>query len=295
MTSLANPISSSANRISRSPLFFQPLSRKPASFPCSNSKPVRSLSPRVNTDRNHLVTYFPLVKQVAFEIRRNLPAHVEPEDLIGDGMIGLVEAAAKFDSAKQVSFKIYARHRIRGAILDGLRKEDRASRSLRRKIRKMESAGQALAARLGRPATGSEMALELGMSLNQWYKAAAEVQAATLAPAPLPEAGEERHRGLESTAFGDDPFAVCCRNEQRSILASALHCLEEREREMIRLYYLQSQTMKQIGAALGVDESRISQLHSRAIERLRECVQMMLKRREASHASAPLSNQAIPA
>jgi RNA polymerase sigma factor FliA len=247
---------------------------------CATLKRSNPFSRQNGSWREEVVSYLPLVKKVAFEIRRNLPPHVEEEELIGNGVIGLIDATAKFDPAKRVNFKVYARHRIRGAILDALRKEDRASRSLRVKIRKAESASHALEARLGRPATSPEIASELGMELEEWHKTAAEARRATLAPACLEEKPEGKRSPSESLAAPrrEDPFMLCYRSEQKEIMADALNCLEEREREMIRLYYFGSRTMKQIGASLGVDESRVSQLHSRAVGRLRDCVQAMLSR-----------------
>jgi RNA polymerase sigma factor FliA len=214
----------------------------------------------------------PLVKRVALQLRGHLPAHVELDDLVGAGTVGLIDAVRKFDPSKGVTIESYARFRIRGAILDSLREEDPASRDMRRRIKKIESACQNLEFELGRPASDAEMAGAMGLSLEQWYEMSSALHRLGFAGAGGKIFSEARERVAEenlAASPGDDPFELCYRREQRDIFRRVLECLTERERSVMTLYYQDALTMKQIGSRLGIDESRVSQLHSGAIARLR--------------------------
>jgi len=229
-----------------------------------------------------LVELLPLVKSVACRIRGRLPAHVEFDDLVGAGVLGLVDAVDKFDVSKNVKLETYARHRIRGAVLDGLRALDPASRDLRRKSKRAEKVYGELEAHLGRPVTDPEMSRAMGMNLREWYRSLQQLQgvgwdwlrpsngACPARKVPPPE---------ELLAAGpqDDPFELCYRHEQREILGRLLARLPERQRLIITLYYQQQLTMKEIGARLGVDESRVSQLHAAALDRLRPQAEKMTR------------------
>jgi RNA polymerase sigma factor for flagellar operon FliA len=230
-----------------------------------------------------LLAMAPLVKRVAFEMRQHLPPHVEMDDLVGAGTLGLVDALRKFDPSRKVKLESYARHRIRGGILDALRSLDPASRDMRRRARKVERAYRELEARLGRPAQGEEVARALGISLRVWHRWAQEVHAlgfdgwqhcetaATTAKPPMREEAATVVRQLT-----EDPFDLCYRREQRDLLNRALARLPERERLIVTLYYQHDLTMKEIAARLAVDESRVSQLHSEALQRLKARVQASL-------------------
>lgn len=228
----------------------------------------------------------PLVRRVALQLRCHLPAHVEMDDLVSEGAIGLIDAVRKFDPARGVSIETYARHRIRGAILDSLRDQDHASRDMRRRIKKIESACQDLEGQLGRPAGDGEMAEAMGLSLARWYERVAELQRLGFegAGSIMSKQIHKRVREEDLPACPDgDSFALCYRREQRDLLSSALGYLTERERTIIIFYYKDALTMKQIGNRLGIDESRVSQLHTGAMIRLRSRVADML------HRSAPVS------
>lgn len=225
------------------------------------------------------VKLLPLVRRVAFEMRERLPQHVEVDDLAGAGVVGLLDAVRKFDARKHVKIETYARHRIRGAILDSLRDMDTASRDMRRKNKHAEKVCQALQARLGRPVTDEEMAAALGVSLRKWFKTVHELNSMGLdwmRPNHIPETAALDEANLPAND-DENPFDLCYRNEQRHLVAQAASALPDRERSVITLYYAQDLTMKQIGEMLGIDESRVSQIHSVALAHLRSRVRKMLR------------------
>jgi len=220
-----------------------------------------------------------LVKRVALEMKDHLPAHLELNDLVSAGTIGLIDAVRRFEAGKHVKIETYARYRIRGAILDALRDLDPASRDMRTKNKRAEHVFRELQAKLGRPATDGEMAEAMHMSLNSWYKMVNELQrigAEWLRPADMAPA---RPLALDDLPATDqvDPFELCYRREQRDLMARSLDRISERERLVLSLYNTKDLTMKQIGDQLGVDESRVSQIHAVALNRLRSTVQSMLR------------------
>jgi RNA polymerase sigma factor for flagellar operon FliA len=241
-----------------------------------------------------LIEMLPLVKRVAFQIREHLPAHVELDDLIANGILGLVDAISKFDTTKRVKLQSYARHRVRGSILDGLRSVDPASRDLRRKNKKIQKVYRELEAKLGRPIVDEEIAEALGMSMEHWHTALTEIRALgfdfgarTISAGPT-----TKRPSAEATLLaGDDadPFDLCYRREQHEILGRALSHLREREREIISLYYQQELTMKQIADRMNIDESRVSQLHSAALTRLKASVKAIMHPRPGYKGAAPLA------
>ena len=239
-----------------------------------------------------LIELLPLVKRMAFKIREHLPAHVEVDDLIANGILGLVDAISKFDTTKRVKLESYARHRVRGSILDGLRSVDPASRDLRRKNKKIQKLYRELEVKLGRPVMDEEMAEALGLTMEQWHSALSEIQtlgfsfsARTISAGPT-----TKRPSAESSllAGGDsDPFYQCYRREQQEVLGRALSHLREREREIIALYYQQELTMKQIADRMNIDESRVSQLHSAALACLKGSVKSFLRPRPNFEVAAP--------
>ncbi len=220
-----------------------------------------------------------LARRVAFEMRERLPQHVDVDDLTGAGVLGLLDAVRKFDARKHVKIETYARHRIRGAILDSLREMDTVSRDMRRKNKVAEKTYHALEAKLGRAATDDELAQALGISLKKWYATVRELNSVGIEwmrPNQIPEVFVPDENNLPANGH-DDPFDLCYRQEQREIVDRAAAQLPERERAVLSLYYEQDMSMRQIGNMLGIDESRVSQIHSAAIARLRVKVRRTLQ------------------
>jgi RNA polymerase sigma factor for flagellar operon FliA len=239
----------------------------------------------------------PLVKQVALKIRKRLPAHVEVDDLVSDGVLGLVDAAAKFNPRKRVKFASYAQHRIRGSILDGLRRADPVPRDTRRKQKNLDKQYQALEAKLGRPAKDEEMAAGAGVNLAQWHRELNEIQSAGIdcgaralsaARISVPTSADPALLAGD----GPNPFDICCRGEQREILSQALSELGERDRRIITLYYRCGLTMQEIAFRMNVDASRVSQLHAAALVRLKATADCLLHSPRARSATSGLRSMA---
>ena len=243
-------------------------------------------------DRENLVmAMLPLVKHVALKIRKRLPAHVEVDDLVSDGVLGLVDAAAKFNPRKQVKFASYARHRIRGSILDGLRNADPVPRDIRRKHKNLEKHYQVLEAKFGRPATDDEMAAGLGVNVAQWHRELNAIQSAGIdcnaralsaAPVSVPASADPALLAGD----GPNPFDLAYRREQREALACALTQLGERDRQIVTLYYYRGLTMQEIADRMNVDASRVSQLHAAALVRLKADVSSLIHSAHAGSAKA---------
>jgi len=230
--------------------------------------------------RNHkVIEMLPLLQRVARKMRAHLPAHVEVDDLVGAGAIGLIDAVDKFDARKNVKLESYAQHRIRGAIIDSLRSMDGASRDQRKKSKQTEAAFRKLEGKLGRHATDEEFAQAQGISLKDWYRTVHELQALGLewlrpSEPVLPQHSLDEMFASQSP---DTQFDLCYQREKREILDRALAGLPPRERLILMLYYVRQLTMKEIAAQLRVDESRVSQLHSAALLRLRSTVMTLLR------------------
>jgi len=234
-----------------------------------------------------LVEQLPQVKYIAKRIHDRLPPHVLLEDLIHAGILGLIEAIQRFDPARHVELKSYAKHRIHGAILDSLRDLDWSPRPLRRKARRIEEAQQKLRARLGYSPSESQLAEELGMSLDKFQHLLGELRGLdlrSLQSEAVEESSERAPRNANQSAVADDPFSLCLRSEMTGLLAKAIEELPERERQLLALYYYEELTMKEAGAALGIGEARVSQLHSAAIVRLRARMAELLNARRPAGA-----------
>lgn len=224
-------------------------------------------------ERQRLLTeQLPQVRYIARRIHERLPRHVPLEDLVHAGVVGLIDALQKFDRGKHVQFGSYAKFRIRGAILDSLREMDWSPRDLRRQSRRMEEAHNKLRAQLGRNPTEPELAKELEVALPELQKLLGEINALEIGSLRFisPENGKEEDlcEYLPSDAE-DSPLLQCLQSEMKDLLARAISELPEKERQVLALYYFEELTMKEVGLTLGVGESRVSQIHSMAVIRLR--------------------------
>ena len=238
------------------------------------------LTSRRAAERDELIIkLLGLVKRVALEMREHLPAHVDVDDLVSAGTLGLIDAVRRFDAGKHVKIETYARYRIRGAILDALRNLDPASRDMRRKNKKAEQVFRGLEAKLARPATDAEMARALHISLKEWYRTVHQLQSMGvdwLRPTQITSARQPDEDELPAVGQ-QSQFDLCYREEKRALLNRALERVSERERLILSMYYERDLTMKEIGEELGIDESRVSQIHSSALQRLRSKVQSMMR------------------
>jgi len=233
-----------------------------------------------NEQERLLLDHLPIVRFLARRIHERLPQHVDIEDLVSAGIVGLMDAFTKFDPEKKVQFRSYAQFRIRGAILDSLRTLDWSPRDLRRKGRAAEEAVRALTARLGRSPGESEIAAELGVSLEEYQLLLGDLKGleiGTLHVEHNEDSGEEELAYVPGRPE-EDPLFCCLRGELQEKLTGAIECLPERERLVMTLYYFEELTMREIGLALGVVESRVSQIHSSAVVHLRAALQDLAAR-----------------
>ncbi len=215
-----------------------------------------------------VLEHLSLVKAIAIRVHENLPVHVDLDDLIEAGVLGLFDAVEKYDASKSVAFHSYAKHRIKGAILDSLRQLDWASRDLRRRQKRVDSVVRDLAGKLGRNPTELEVAEEMGVGLERWRRMQLELRAVGLVSSSA-RTDQERDRPHEFAAKPDlQPDRICEQNQLRSTLARALGTLPERYQKVVFLYYTNELSMKEIGEMLGVNESRVSQIHKTALKKM---------------------------
>jgi len=221
-----------------------------------------------------IVLYSPLVKFVAGRVAVGLPQHVEQADLVSYGVIGLIDAIERYDPVRQVKFETYAIPRIKGAIIDELRAIDWVPRSVRSKARALEQAHQALEAQLLRAPTDAELAEELGVTEDELAETLRQMS--LVGVAALDEVFMVGGDRTERTTLGDTipdstagPVAVFEDKEAKEILAKAISQLGEREKTVLSLYYYEGLTLAEIGEILGVTESRVCQIHTKAVLQLR--------------------------
>src|ERR1700730_1668241 len=218
-----------------------------------------------------LMEHLPTVRYLARRIHERLPQHVELDDLVSAGVVGLIDAFAKFDHTKKVQFKSYAQFRIRGAILDSLRTLDWSPRELRRKGRAVEEAIRSVTQRLGRAPAEHEIAGEMELSLDEYQQLLGDLKGLEIGSLHMErseDSGDEELSYIPGSPE-EDPLFRCLKGELKQRLIDAIEDLPEKERMVLTLYYYDELTMKEIGLTLGVVESRISQIHSSAVLRLR--------------------------
>jgi RNA polymerase sigma factor FliA len=222
--------------------------------------PTRTLRDRL------VVHYAPLLRAVAHRVAAGLPSYVDHADLAQSGVFGLIDAVERFDPERCPRFEGYAAQRIRGAILDELRAQDWVPRTVRGRVRELERAQERLEARLLRAATDRELAEELGVPVRDLRHLTQQVQTISV------EALEENSGGVSELLADDrapDPMTVVQARELMRQLTMVVSQLGERDRRVVELYYLENRTLAEIGRVLGVTESRVCQLHSRLVGRLR--------------------------
>jgi RNA polymerase sigma factor FliA len=218
-----------------------------------------------------LKQYSPLVRRLAHQMIAKLPANVEVDDLIQVGMIGLSDAMTRFDSEQGVQFETFATQRIRGAMLDELRGADWMSRGNRKQQRDIETALHKLQQRLGRAPQESEIAREMGISLSEYQALLGKVRGTQLVYLEDMLGDDGDHDFLDRHVIdqNENPVAMLQDRRMREALVAAIKLLPEREQYVMSMYYEQDMNLKEIAAVLGVTESRVCQLHSQSIVRLR--------------------------
>ena len=230
-------------------------------------------------DKNSLLTeHMPLVKRLAHHMKAKLPPSVEVDDLVQAGMIGLLDAINRYEDNHGAQFETYAVLRIRGAMLDELRNSDWMPRSTRQNMRKVEAAMEALQQRLGRPASESEIAKSLKMSLADYQEMLGDSGGHQLIYYEDFHDSEEGSDGfLDRYAVDDaDPLRSLLDTGFRQAVIDAIDNLPPREKMLMGLYYEEELNLKEIGAVMGVSESRVSQLHTQAVSRLRAALKEQL-------------------
>jgi RNA polymerase sigma factor for flagellar operon FliA len=228
------------------------------------------MSGKPSSQDEQITKYAPLVKRIAYHMMARLPASVEVDDLIQVGLIGLMDAVSRFDGTQGAQFESYATQRIRGSMLDELREADWLPRHVRQKSRQIEAAINKLEQRNGKAPSEQEISAELGMPLDQYQSMLGDVKCSQLLY--YEDFSDEDSASFLERYLADgssDPLAVLEDEGFRDSLVAAIHNLPERERSMMGMYYEQDMNLKEIGAVLGVSESRVCQLHSQAVARLR--------------------------
>ncbi len=229
----------------------------------------------MNAERDELILeHLPQIKYIAQRISTKLPSHVELNDLVSAGILGLLDAIEKFDPKRGVKFKTYAELRIKGAILDSLRNLDWAPRSLRKKSKDLERVYRELEQSFGRPATDKEVCEAMKISLEEFYELLDQIKGLNLGSFQELSAQDDDKNSEPLVKYVPDaphldPFFIFHKAEIKGILGGAIDALPKKERLVVSLYYFDEMTMKEIGKVLGVNESRVSQLHTKAMLRLR--------------------------
>jgi len=221
-----------------------------------------------------ILKYAPLIKYIAHRLAMRLPPHISTEVLISAGVIGLMDALNKYDPKKNVQFKTYAEFRVRGAMLDELRSLDWVPRSIRQKAAQLEKTFLTLERKRGGPVDDEEVAKELGLTLEEYYDLIREIKGISLLDLEglryqIPQFVEDNFLTLLIDEKENDPFHLLSLEELKKILARAIDELSPKEKTVISLYYYEEMTLKEIGAVLGFTESRICQIHTKAILKLR--------------------------
>ncbi len=242
--------------------------------PAQKPNPATQQAARLARRDRVVLEHLPLVKAIAVRVHENLPVHVDLDDLVHAGILGLFDAANKFNPEKQVVFSSYAKHRIKGAILDSLRQLDWASRDMRRRHKQVEQATRDLAASLQRNPTEAEVAAKLGMDVDRWRNMMLDLRNVGLISASTRTNETEDLPAPDFPSKPEtQPDSICAREQLKNVLGEAMKTLPERYRKVVLLYYSNEMTMKEIGGVLGINESRVSQIHKSALEKMMVALQ----------------------
>ena len=216
-----------------------------------------------------VIENLPLVKAIALRVRASLPVHVDLDDLMHAGAMGLLDAATKYDSEKDVTFQTYAKHRIRGAMLDSLRQQDWASRDMRRRHKKFETVTRDLSVELDRSPNDSEVAEKMGVGVDRWRKMAAELHTVGLMSSSVRSGDPENTTAPDFPASENSrPDSICGKAQLSAKLRVAIGSLPERYQNVVFMYYSKEMTMKEIGSTMQINESRVSQIHKTALAKM---------------------------
>ena len=216
-----------------------------------------------------IIEHLSLVTAIASHVQRTLPVHVELDDLVHAGTMGLVEAATKYQEATEIAFPAYAKHRIRGAILDSLRQHDWASRELRKRYKQVESVTRDLTAQLNRVPTDAEIAAAMGLSAQRWQNLMVDFRSLGIA-AVQAKATEREDQPVRELAAAPSycPGNTLAKTQMSEKLQTAMRLLPERYQQVVELYYEREMTLKEISRILGINESRVCQIHKSALAKM---------------------------
>jgi RNA polymerase sigma factor for flagellar operon FliA len=227
-----------------------------------------------------VLEHTPLIRYIVNRIAVRLPSHIDLDDLHNTGVIGLMDAIDKYDPDKNCKFKTYAEFRIKGAILDQLRSLDWVPRSIRQKSRRLEQAYVELEQRLGRSASDAEVADSLGIGMDEFHFLINQVRGISMVNLDELRSSGDSEQPLHGDIFEDvkaeNPFTCLKSRELRQAVADCIGSLPEKERLVISLYYYEDLNMKEIGNVLGITESRVCQIHTKAVGRLRSKLRQLL-------------------
>jgi RNA polymerase sigma factor for flagellar operon FliA len=206
---------------------------------------------------------------IAVSVHKKLPVYVDLDDMVQAGVIGLFEAANKFDAGRRGAFSLYAKHRIKGAILDSLRQLDWASRDLRKRQKLVEAITRELSEKLKRMPSEAEIAEKMGVGVDRWRRMVLELRTVGLMSASSYASDRDANATPEFPASRDSqPDSMCAHEQLREVLAGAVKTLPVRYQKVVLLYYTKELTMREIGGIMGINESRVSQIHKTALEKM---------------------------
>jgi RNA polymerase sigma factor for flagellar operon FliA len=237
--------------------------------PGKRNSPAAVFAPISIDERDRIVLEnLPLVRAIAVRVYETLPVHIDLDDLIHAGVLGLLDAAKKFDINQSVAFKSYAKHRIKGAILDSLRQMDWASRDLRKRHKQLEKVTRELTATLAQDPTEADIAEKMGVGVERWRQMAVELRMVGLVSASSRPDGDDKPMPEFPAEPDLRPDRLCEHWQLGDALQQAIETLPGRYQRVVTLYYTREMTMKEIGATLGINESRVSQIHKIALEKM---------------------------